>query len=122
MLNKLYLEIKLNYVYQFKFQHFNDKKYFFLTYNILNRNHFQGVINKMHKSISEENYELSVVQADDYYLAINEKLKFYDQCKITIRKKNGVANLGMLIFTNCLSKKIKFTTIQIVKVGKSFNF
>ena len=62
----------------------------------------------MHKSISKENQELSIVQQNDNYLTENEKLKFYDQCKKTIRKKNDVANIGMLTFINyCWKKKIK---------------
>ena len=59
----------------------------------------------MHKTISKENQELSIVQQNDNYLTENEKLTFYDQCKKIIRKKNDVANLGMLCFINYLSKK-----------------
>ena len=51
----------------------------------------------MHKTISKENQELSIVQQNDNYLTENEKLTFYDQCKKTIRKKNDVANLGMFV-------------------------
>ena len=67
----------------------------------------------MHKSICMEFYELSIVQPNDNYLKENEKLKFYDQCKKTIKKKNDVANLGMLCFINYFSKKkIKYNIIN----------
>ena len=59
----------------------------------------------MHKTISKKDQELSIVQQNDNYLTENEKLMFYDQCKKIIRKKNDVANLGMLCFINYFSKK-----------------
>ena len=59
----------------------------------------------MHKTISKKNQELSIVQQNDNYLTENEILSFYDQCKKIVRKKNDVANLGMLCFINYLSKK-----------------
>ena len=50
----------------------------------------------MHKSVSKKNQELSIVQDVDNYLLTNtEKLKFYNQCKITTRQKFDVVNLGM---------------------------
>ena len=52
----------------------------------------------MHKSIFTENQELSTIQAYDNYLTKNEKSKFYDQCKNTIRQKICVVNQGMLVF------------------------
>ena len=59
---------------------------------------FTGYKNKMHKSIFTENQELSTIQAYDNYLTKNEKSKFYDQCKNTIRQKICVVNQGMLVF------------------------
>ena len=61
----------------------------------------------MHISVSKNNQGLSKVQAvDNYLLTRTEKLKFYNQCKNTTRQKFDVVNLGMIIFFNCLSKKI----------------
>ena len=61
----------------------------------------------MHISVSKKNQGLSIVQdVDKYLLTRNEKLKFYNQCKKTTRQKFDVVNLGMIIFFNCLSKKI----------------
>ena len=57
-------------------------------------------MNKMHKSASKKNKELSIVQAvDNHLLTKTEKLKFYNQCKKNTRQKFDVVYLGMLIFT-----------------------
>ena len=61
----------------------------------------------MHISVSKKNQGLSKVQAvNKYLLTRTEKLKFYNRCKKTTRQKFDVVNLGMIIFFNCLSKKI----------------
>ena len=53
----------------------------------------------MHKMVSMKTQELSIVKAvDNHLLTKTEKLKFYNQCKKTIRQKIDVVNLGMLIF------------------------
>ena len=62
----------------------------------------------MQKSVSKKSKELSIVQdVDKYLLKKTEKLKFYNQCKKTTQKIFYVGNQGMLIFFNCLSKKLK---------------
>ena len=67
--------------------------------NIKTETVFQSIINKMHKSASKKNQELSIVQAvDNYLFKKTEKLKFYNQCKKTTRQKLNVVNLGMLFF------------------------
>ena len=60
----------------------------------------------MYQSASKKTQELSIVQAlDNHLLTKTEKLKFYNQCKKTIREKIDVVNLGMLVFSIVCPRK-----------------